>query len=140
MLSNTMNKNLMPSLDLRFICLLVPPERKKDFDACSRMRGRVDVDIPIHSRDGSSRLLCMYCSCDTMFKEAAFGFELSGKFQLLTDASSCMDIGEKEYNYSLSNAALFVGSLRIIDQTVQLQCVGSWKIWKASGEHGKLTL
>jgi hypothetical protein len=132
-----MNKNLMPSLDLRFY-LSSGSARKND--TCSRMRGRVDVDIPIHSRDGSSRLPPMYYLCDTIFKEAVFGFELIGKFQLLTIASSCMDIGEKEYNYSLSNAALFVGSLRIIDQRVQLQCVGSWKIWKASGEHGKLTL
>jgi hypothetical protein len=105
------------------------------------MRGRVGVkalgaDIPIHSRRDSSRLLCMYTSCDILLKEAAFGFELIGKFQLLTNASSGMLIVEKEYNYSLSNCSLFVGSPQIIDQRVQLWCVGSWK---ASGEHGNLS-
>ena len=101
-----------------------------------RMRGRVDVDEgnPIPSRE-TSRCRPMYLLCDNLFRDAAFGFELNGIFELLTNASSGMYVGEKEYSYSLSKESWFVGSHRIIDQEVQLKGVGSWK---ASGECSRL--
>lgn len=133
-LSNIVSKNLMP-LDQRFY-LLISCSAGSRFDTCSRMRGRVNVDIPIHSRD-TSRLLPMYFKCDIVFKDAAFSFDLSGKFQVLIDASSCKYIGDREYNHSLSNAGPFVGSQLTAAQKVQLESVGSWK---ASGERSMLLL
>ena len=94
----------------------------------------MDEGNPIPKRE-SSRCRPMYLLCDNLFRDAAFGFELSGIFELLTNASSGMYVGGKEYNYSLSNGLRFVGSHRIIDQEVQLKGVGSWK---ASGECVKL--
>ena len=58
---------------------------------------------PIHSGD-SSRLRCKYHSDVILPRGAAFGFELSGKFQLLTNASSCMYGNKEEYNDILSSS------------------------------------
>ena len=136
-LSNTMTQNLMPLLDHWFYLCFSGSAGNEDLDTCSRMRGRVSVDIPIPDGYVTSRLRSMYCSCGELLKDADYVLGLSGKFQLLTNASSRMILGEKEYSYSLSDASLVVRSRQTNDRKVQLCGVGSWA---ASCEQGKLFL
>ena len=91
------------------------------------------MDVPVHINDVAG-VPCRYRYDGVQFEYAAFGVrlsgkfqELSGKFQLLSTASLCLFVDDKEYNDNLSIAPELGRSQPPTTKRVHLWCLGSWK-------------